>query len=96
MTKQRRLAIQMWEEIVKKLKKGDKLFNLVIFKMLFCKKHNLDWVNDCYFCQYCRSCTRCPIYDCMPVYTKASHDKDVESAEIILNALRGGTNDYCW
>ena len=94
MTKQRRLAIQMWQEIVEELKKGDKSFNLVIFKMLFCKKYNLDWVNDCYFCQYSKSCTRCPISDCMSVYTKASHKHDVTSAEIILNALRGGANDY--
>ena len=50
MTKERKLAIEMWQEIVDKCKAGDKLFNLVIFKMLFCKKHNLDWVNDCYFC----------------------------------------------
>ena len=89
MTKERKLAIKMWEEIVEELKKGDKSFNLVIFKMLFCKNHNLDWENDCYFCQYCRPCTRCPISDCMSLYTKASHDNDVESAEIILNALKG-------
>ena len=93
MTKERKLAIKMWEEIVKKLKNGDKLFSLVIFKMLFCKKHNLDWVNDCYFCQYCRSCTRCPISDCMSVYTKASRDNDVGSAIKILNALKGVKNE---
>ena len=35
---------------------------------------------------------RCPISGCMSVYTKASHDKDVESAETILNALKGRNN----
>ena len=93
MTKERKHAIKMWEEIVKKLKKGDKLFNLVIFKMLFCKKHNMDWVNDCYFCQYCRQRTRCPISDCVLLYIKAFQDKDIESAETILNALKGVKNE---
>ena len=29
MTRERKLAIKMWEEIVEKLKKGDELFNAV-------------------------------------------------------------------
>ena len=95
MTKERRLAIEMWEEIVKMCQYGysKSKFNIVSFKDKFCRKHKLNWANSCYFCQYCRSCSKCPISDCMSVYTKASHDKDVESAETILNALKGVKNE---
>ena len=90
MTKKRRLAIQVWQEIVDRCKAGDN-FSVVMFKMEFCKKHKLNWINACYFCQYCKSCNRCPLGDkCRQVYCKVSVNHDVVSAEIILNALRGG------
>ena len=40
MTKERKLAIQMWQEIANKCKARDD-FNLVEFKKEFCKEHNL-------------------------------------------------------
>ena len=40
MTEERKLAIQMWQEIVNKCKARDD-FNLVEFKKEFCKEHNL-------------------------------------------------------
>ena len=88
MTKQRRLAIQMWQEIVDKCRSGED-FNVVIFKMEFCKKHNLNWINDCYFCQYCRSCSSCPLGDCMLIYPKICNEHDVSLATEILNTLKG-------
>ena len=39
-TRERRLAVQMWQEIVNKCKARDD-FNLVEFKKEFCKEHNL-------------------------------------------------------
>ena len=90
MNKQRRFAIQMWQEIVDKCKASDN-FSVVMFKMEFCKKHKLNWLNACYFCQYCKSCCRCPLDSkCGQVYYKVVVNHDVASAEIILNALRGG------
>lgn len=88
MTKQRRLAIQMWQEIVDKCRAGYN-FSVAVFKMEFCRKHNLDWVNNCYFCQYCRACSKCPLDDCMSICHKVHEQYDVESAEQILNALKG-------
>ena len=90
MTRERKLAIQMWQEIVDKCKAGDN-FSVVMLKMEFCKKHNLHWLNDCYFCQYCDSCSSCPLGSCELIYPKVCLEHDVASAEIILNALCGGT-----
>lgn len=52
MTKERRLAIEMWEYIRDHL--TDIGFSLFDFKEKFCEEHNLDWQNDCWFCQYVR------------------------------------------
>lgn len=92
MTKQRRLAIQMWQEIADKCRSGED-FNLVDYKTDFCKKHGLKWLANCYFCNYFDRCEKCPLDDkCGQVYCKVAVKHDVKSAEIILNALRGGTN----
>ena len=90
MTRERKFAIQMWQEIVDKCKASND-FNVVKFKKEFCKEHNLHWINNCYFCQYCRPCSlRCPLIDCKPIYSEVVYRKDMTSAEIILNVLRGG------
>lgn len=88
MTKQRRLAIQMWEAIVAKCKSGEG-FNVDLFKMEFCRKYNLDWVNACYFCQYFRTCSNCPLGNCTLIYPKICIEHDVSSATEILNAIKG-------
>lgn len=59
MTKERRLAIEMWEQIVKALENGehDSSFGdseAVPIKSRFCHEHNLDWKCECWFCQYVR------------------------------------------
>ena len=87
MTKERRLAIQMWQEIVDKCKAGD-------YKADFCKKHGLDWLDNCYFCDYFVLCSKCPLDDkCVQVYRKVAFKHDVKSAETILNVLKGVKNE---
>jgi hypothetical protein len=56
MTKERRLAIQMWEQIVTGIKNGTLRVGPAIdrFKTRFCDEHKLDWKIDCWFCQYIR------------------------------------------
>ena len=88
MTKERRLAIQMWEEIVNKCKAGDD-FSITSYKYDFCKEHNLDWKYSCYLCQYCRSCSNCPIGNCMLIYPKVCLEHDVALATVILNTIKG-------
>ena len=88
MTKERRLAIQMWEEIVKKCQSGED-FNVARFKNDFCKEHSLSWANRCYFCQYCRCCSNCPLVSCILIYPKICIEHDVSLAIEVLNALKG-------
>lgn len=58
MTKERRLAIEMWEQIVDVLENGTpgKCYLPVIntIKEDFCRAHNLEWKYCCWFCQYVR------------------------------------------
>lgn len=58
MTKERRLAIEMWEQIVEVLENGEpgKCYLPIInsIKEDFCKAHNLEWKHYCWFCQYVR------------------------------------------
>ena len=88
MTKERKLAIQMWQEIVDKCRSGEH-FNVARFKDVFCKKHNLNWLSNCYFCQYFHCFSTCPLDNCMSICHKVHEQYDVDSAEIILNALKG-------
>lgn len=76
MTKERRLAIQMWEEIkeaireTKRIKFIDSMF-IASAKETFAKEHNINWAHDCWFCTYVRyhdilhgeGCQRCPLSD---------------------------------
>ena len=59
MTKERRLAIQMWEQIVQVLddgKHGKYCARPIVsnIKEMFCREHGLEWKHDCWFCQYVR------------------------------------------
>lgn len=100
MTKERKLAIKMWQEIVKNLKKKKiaarlkiyNRFNVVSYKEKFCKIHNLKWRSDCYFCQYCKTCLSCPLKNCLSEYFAVVNEHSIEAAEKILNTLCGGAN----
>jgi hypothetical protein len=59
MTKERRLAIEMWEQIVEALEQGkhDKRHARPIASVIkdgFCEEHDLKWKCECWFCQYMR------------------------------------------
>ena len=59
MTKERRLAIEMWEQIVAALERGDQYplygkSEATKIKARFCREHNLWWKCNCWFCQYVR------------------------------------------
>ena len=78
MTKERRLAIKMWQEIVDMLKIGN--IDLDTQKRHFCTNNNIHWESSCWFCQYVRKdrrnnlksrcnidystngCENCPLY----------------------------------
>lgn len=100
MTRERKLAIKMWQEIVKNLKKKKiaaqfkiyKSFNVMSYKETFCKRHNLKWRNNCYLCQYCKTCLDCPLKNCLSEYYAVINEYDIKAAEKILNTLCGGAN----
>ena len=52
MTKERRLAIKMWQEIVDMLEIEN--INVNEMKKDFCRNNNIRWENSCWFCQYVR------------------------------------------
>lgn len=58
MTKERRLDIEMWEQIVNTLANGDKTKSasdiVIHIKNDFSEKHHLMWKANCWFCQYVR------------------------------------------
>ena len=76
MTRERKLAIQMWKEIKKTIidtKRLSDIDGLAIarLKCKFCIRHQLNWLHDCWLCQYVRykdkihgeGCQRCPLSD---------------------------------
>lgn len=59
MTKERRLAIKMWEQIVEALEQGKhdpRYARPIVFEIKedFSEKHHLMWKASCWFCQYVR------------------------------------------
>lgn len=66
MTKERRLAIQMWKDIRDMLIHNNVVTsgNIVEYKQTFCVSHGLHWMNNCWFCQYIPLCYKCPLKFC--------------------------------
>lgn len=73
MTKERRLAVQMWREIAIKFRVGIYIPNIQRTKEIFCERHKLNWLYNCWFCQYISrsigilritNCSRCPLGTC--------------------------------
>lgn len=98
MTKERRLAIEMWKDIRsriimlgQRMRGGD----IVEYKFMFCRKHDLKWSGDCWFCHYIHNCVKCPLGGCSSdgYYGHVSDywDKDVrvEACNNIIKALGG-------
>ena len=70
MTKERKLAIEMWETVRQAIINSDGVASVKVVKREFCTEHNLNWEADCWFCQYVGlerrfsigfDCTRCPL-----------------------------------
>lgn len=73
MTKERKLAVEMWEIIRQAIENNKHLIHSDIseIKKKFCKEHHLEWVSGCWFCTYVRKsvlsrgrrkgCNACPI-----------------------------------
>ena len=99
MTKERKLAIQMWINIRNMLSASDGQLseNISYFKEMFCVDHDLKWSNSCWFCQYISECgNKCPLKSCnfgsyYSIVVNKTLDKDVrvEACNHIIKALGG-------
>lgn len=88
MTRQRKLAIQMWEEIALALEiKGS--INMADYKARFCEEEGVDWGGDCYMCHYIPSCSKCPIKDKAYLCIRAENG-DAQAAYEIAHIIREG------
>ena len=80
MTKERRIAIQMWKRIKTLLPRwyasdrntvGDKV---LMYKHKFCSRKKVTWIYDCWLCHYVGhigvsvQCRRCPLKSCNSTY----------------------------
>lgn len=76
MTRERKLAIQMWEEIKKAIIDAKRpsdidCSTITELKFKFCVINELNWQHGCWFCKYVRyhdnihgeGCQRCPLSD---------------------------------
>ena len=72
MTKERKLAIELWIKIREKIREEDiSPREIRLIKEVFAAENNLKWKNECYFCTYVRNglvafqclqgCEKCPI-----------------------------------
>lgn len=67
MTKERKLAIEMWTQIRNSIVSSQQYMDVEDirdYKRLFCKDHDLKWELSCWFCQYIRDCIKCPLGNC--------------------------------
>lgn len=99
MTKERKLAIQMWKDIRDMLSfscevtRGD----IRVYKYEFCKSHKLNWLNNCWLCQYIHSCSKCPLKNCDVDYSSyrtvtdplEKTDIRMDACSVIIKALGG-------
>ena len=98
MTKERKLAIQMWKNIRRYIKRGRlrRRDSLRDYKYNFCEKKKLHWEHDCWFCNYIERCSRCPLKRCIAGSTYAIAAWDIENivqrvkaCDKIIAALKG-------
>lgn len=96
MTKERRLAIEMWKVIRDMFTSPHNITGkaIVEYKSEFCEQHELDWINNCWFCEYIPSCDKCPLKDCgigslYKIVVDSANDKGVRIAACnnIIKAL---------
>lgn len=98
MTKERKLAIQMWQEIKNKLASNPYLSDMGIYqlKLKFCVRHKLHWSAQCWFCQYVPTCDKCPLRTCSHVSlyriictSWISEEIRLRACDLIIAALKG-------
>ena len=97
MTKERKLAIQMWLGIRDGIA-ANKQFSISAAKQMYCFMHNLEWSCSCWFCEYVNcSYRKCPLGSCGEadsLYLKVldgrlSTEERLDACDKIIAALKG-------
>lgn len=86
MTKERKIAIEMWQAMREKVSKGEiaETLDMNQAKHDWLKEHDIDWYCDCWFCNYLHKARddgyeeeestgmthRCPLNPCRPFRCK--------------------------
>ena len=100
MTKERKLAIQMWQNIRGMLSASDGQIpeSISDYKEMFCKDHDLQY--SCWFCHYIQHCAKCPLHGCHSnsdydtvISAWLNTDSRVKVCNNIIKALGGKAND---
>ena len=100
MTKERKLAIQMWEEVKERLPIWQKTCysiseQIIRYKRDFCIKYDLPWIANCWFCAYIKFCRDCPLRNCREGAYRSIVDDNfplqfkIRACEYIISALKG-------
>ena len=99
MTKERRLAIEMWKGIRNILSACECFagFSVQEYKREFCKEHGLEWKYNCWFCKYMHDdCIGCRLGNCNShsdydnvVNDRLNKDVRVAACNNIIKALGG-------
>lgn len=101
MTKERKLAIEMWKGIRDKIQSSFASdhsiteHDIIMYKNEFCCKHGLRWRCCCWFCQYIPMCIKCPLRSCMRadslyftvIYKYSTLHARIEACDKIIAAL---------
>lgn len=105
MTKERKLAIQMWQNIRRYIKRGGlrRCNSVRDCKYDFCEEKKLHWENDCWFCNYIGHCEHCPLKSCSSGSTYATAAwgiedivQRLEACDEIIAALKGEYKHERW
>ena len=104
MTKERRLAIEMWEKIRDSIENETATYlflddDIYILKNDFLHDKGLCWESNCWFCHYIRNCEVCPLGHCdtgsalsVVMNPQLPTANRVASCDYIIEALRGNVH----
>lgn len=90
MTKERKLAIEMWQAMREKVSKGqiEDALNMLKAKQMWLEAHGIDWYCECWFCHYFRKAREDGYDDEEEEYEDESTEYPGKTAKCPLNRYR--------
>ena len=94
MTKERKLAIELWQSVREEISKGaiHNSTDMLLAKQQFLAEHDVDWYCSCWFCHYFRKA----VEDGEVVDDEEEYERTSATPQCPLNSRRGRHCDgYC-